>query len=339
MGVPPVPGHLHGRDAHATSVSIDLNRIRQNAEAIRRQTGVPIIAVVKADAYGLGAGPVAETIGDLVEAFYVFDAAEAVQARLWEITGRRTIALNSDWTDPSEFLSHHIQPVVWSVERATRLRSARPVLSVDTGQQRFSVGPDLADRVRHAGDCTEVMTHAINIAQVDELRSIVSTWTNRALFLHAAGSALLDQPLAWLNAVRPGLALYQGAMRVTARLVEVRDSNRPAGYTGFVLPRFGIILAGYSHGLRRGPCKVNGQLRQVIEVGMQSAFIEIGPADQKGDEVVLLGSDGGVDLSTIARAWGSSQQEVLVCLSRLGGRKYQDSKRHLSIPLYGLGWI
>jgi alanine racemase len=311
------------------TVSIDLARVRQNAEAIRRQTGVPIIAVVKADAYGLGASAVAETIGDLVEAFYVFDAAEAVRARLWEITGRRTIALNSDWNEANEFLARHIQPVVWSVDRAELLRSAKPVLSLDTGQQRFAVPADQASAVRQAGDCSEVMTHAINLAQVDEMLSVVSQWTDRTLFLHAAGSALLDQPHAWLNAVRPGLALYQGAMRVTAQLVDVRDSNRPAGYSAFLSPRFGIILAGYSHGVRRGPCLVNGQMRQIIEVGMQSAFVELGPTDRKGDEAVLLGCEAGVDLPSIARAWGASQQEVLVRLSQAGEKKYQDFRKFI----------
>ncbi|MDB5289494.1 MAG: hypothetical protein JWL69_735, partial [Phycisphaerales bacterium] len=55
------------------SVRIDLARVRRNAEEIAKQTAVPVIAVVKADAYGLGAARVAATIGDLVEAFYVFD--------------------------------------------------------------------------------------------------------------------------------------------------------------------------------------------------------------------------------------------------------------------------
>jgi alanine racemase len=310
--------------SQAITVSVDLARIRSNAEAIRLKTGVPIIAVVKADAYGLGASAVAETIGDLVEAFYVFDAAEAVQARLWEITGRRTIALNSAWNDPGDFLSCHIQPVVWSVDRAQRLRQARPIVSVDTGQQRFSAAGDIAEQVCRAGDCNEAMTHAISLDQVNELLNVVSGWPDRHLFLHAAGSALLNQPRAWLNAVRPGLALYQGAARVSAPLVEVRDSNRAAGYTGFLLPRFGIILAGYFHGIRRGPCMVNGVLRQVIEVGMQSAFVEIGPSDKPGDEVILLGADADIGLPSIAASWGTSQQEVLVRLGLAGVRAYRD---------------
>jgi alanine racemase len=303
-------------------VSIDLHRVRQNAQAILAQTGVPVIAVVKADAYGLGAAEVAKAIGDLVDAFYVFDSSEALAANLWDLAHRRTIALNSGWDDSGELLRHHIQPVVWSVNRARELRPAKPVLSIDTGQQRFSCPAGEAAAVRDAGDCREIMTHAVTLPQVDRFGEIVSPWKRDELFLHAAGSALLGEQRARFNAVRPGLALYRGAVRVTAPLVEVRDSAGPAGYTGFVVPRFGVILAGYSHGLRRGPCKVNGQIRRVIEVGMQSAFVELGPGEHRGDEVVLLGDEAEIDQACVARAWGTSQQEVLVRMTKLGTREY-----------------
>jgi alanine racemase len=304
------------------SVSINLARVRQNAEAILLQSGVPIIAVVKADAYGLGAIRVAEAIGDLVQGFYVFDVTEAVAGRFWDIAKRRTITLNSDLDDPQDYLSRHIQPVVWSVNRAAELRETNPILSVDTGQQRFACPIAETETVRAAGDCREAMTHAINQQQVDRLLEAAADWNSDDVFLHAAGSALLNEPAARLNAVRPGLALYRGAVRVTARLIDVRDSTGPAGYTGFVTPRFGVILAGYSNGLRPGPCKVNGRLQRIIEVGMQSAFVELGPGDRRGDEVTLLADEPGIEEPAVANAWRASQQEVLVRLTKLGERRY-----------------
>jgi alanine racemase len=308
--------------ANSAAVSVDLSRIRNNAEAIVRSTGVPMLAVVKADAYGLGAVEVAEAIGDLVQGFYVFDAAEAVSTRLWDIAGKRIVTLNSSWVDPDDFVSQHISPVVWSMDRARELRRARPVLSVDTGQQRFSCPVEDAASVRQAGDCREAMTHAITLPQVGRFVEVVQSWDAGEVFCHAAGSALLDEPAARLDAVRPGLALYRGAVRVTVRLVDARNSSGPAGYTGFIAPRIGVILAGYSGGLRPGPCMVNGQLRRVAEVGMQSSFIELGPEDRTGDEVVLLGSEPEISESAVARAWRSSPQEVLVRLTRLSLRNY-----------------
>jgi alanine racemase len=62
---------------------------------------------------------------------------------------------------------------------------------------------------------------------------------------------------------------------------------------------------------------VNGQIRQILEVGMQSAFVELGPTDQRGDEVFLLSEQAGLDEQTVAKAWGTSQQEVLVRMTKL----------------------
>src|SRR5438105_4238073 len=94
---------------HVT-VDVDLGRVCRNAQEVARLTGAPLIAVVKADAYGLGAKAIASALADLVGGFYVFDAAEAVRYELHALTGKRTIALLGDSDDPQDYLSHHVQP-------------------------------------------------------------------------------------------------------------------------------------------------------------------------------------------------------------------------------------
>src|ERR1700722_18021600 len=143
---------------HVT-VAADLDPFWGNVGAFRRKAGVPIIAVVKADAYGVGAIAVAQAIKHLVEGFYVLHAAEAVAANLKE-TGKRTIAMLAPSDDPADYLSSRIHPVVWSVEHASALRKAQPVLSIDTGQQRFACPADQAEAVLATGACGEAITHA-----------------------------------------------------------------------------------------------------------------------------------------------------------------------------------
>ncbi len=301
------------------NVHVNLPRIRANVEAIRARTGKPVIAVVKADAYGLGARIVAQFIADLVEAFYVFDFAEAVSYRLDE-TNRPTLALMGTSDDPEDYLARKVRPIVWTMERALALRAARPVLSVDTGQQRFGCAPEDVDAVKRAGKCDEAMTHASTLAQAQVLHDLLA---NRAR-LHAAGTALLDEPAAWFDAVRPGLAMYRGAVRVSAALVDARDTRGPTGYSGFVSPtgRHGVILAGYSNGLRPGPCLVNGERRSVLEVGMQSAFVELGAHDKIDDDVTLLGDTLTED--DVATAWGTSPHHALLQLASSGDRIYRE---------------
>jgi alanine racemase len=298
------------RSNSGISASVDLAVVRQNIQAIAARVQVPIIAVVKSDGYGLGARHIAETIGDLIEKFCVFQLHEAMNASLWEIAHKPVLVLGPDFdATASDYLAAHAHPAVWDSVRASNLRATNPVLCVDTGMQRFACPAAEIDSVIAAGGITEAFTHAANLNHVQKLKDITR---GRNLRLHAAASALLDEPEACLDAVRPGLALYRGAARISARLVEAKDSNGPIGYRGFSTQRFGVILCGYSNGLRIGPCSVNGMRRQVLEVGMQSAYVEIGPNDRVGDEVILLGD--GITEADLASAWQCTEHQVLVHL-------------------------
>lgn len=279
---------------------------------------MPILAVIKADAYGLGAEQVAIALSDLVDGFCMFSLAEAVAARVWENTHKPAMTLGPDpGAGAYEYLQHHVRPAVWTVERAANLKSARPVLSVDTGMQRFACPADQIDAVLAAGGCDEAYTHALRLNHVQKFLSLVG---GRGLRLHAAASALLGEPDARLDAVRPGIALYRGAARVTTHLVDVRDTHGPAGYTGFSARRHGIILAGYSNGLRPGPCMVNNRASRILEVGMQSAYVEAADGDRIGDEVVLLGD--AITEAALATAMHCSEQDALFRLAGMGERRY-----------------
>lgn len=294
-------------------VTIDLSRVRKNALDIAARVGVPVIAVIKANAYGLGAKEVVRAIADVVSGFYCFTLREAIEADT-AASGKPAICLVGDDDETVEaYKSHNVRPAVWDAERAARLRGARPVLCVDTGMQRFACPPELIDNVLRAGECDEAFTHATTIEQVEQFKYLMS---GRSLRLHAAATLLLDQPAAYLDAVRPGLALYDGAVRVEARLIEARDTRGPIGYHRLTpaTARHGVIIGGYSNGLRPGPCLVNGERRRIIECGMQSSFVELGPRDAPGDSVTLLTE--ALPLRDIATEWGCSAQQVLVSFCR-----------------------
>lgn len=300
-------------------VRIDLARVRASALAIRARAGVDVLAVVKADAYGFGAAAVVRAIDDVVDGYCFFSLAEILACDLRALTAKPAITFGPPGdADAALYRQHRVRPAVASVDDARRYRSADPILSVDTGMQRFACPPgDLRDALR-AGGCREAMTHARTPDQVQRLLELTKGETLR---LHAAGSSLLHEPAARLDAVRPGIALYAGAARVSTRLFEARDAAGPAGYSGFASPtgRHGVILCGYAKGLRPGPCLVDGCPSQILEVGMQSAFVACPPGARAGAEVVMLGE--GVTESAVAEAWGASPHVVLVQLAGAGVRK------------------
>jgi len=300
------------------TVRVDLERIRANVCDIAQRTGTPILAVIKAQAYGLGAAQVARAIAPLVGGFCVFQLQEAIEIDLHRLTGKRAIALGPPVTmDPQEFARHGVTPSVSTIEQAVLLRAAHPAICVDTGMQRFGCPPENLDAVIRACDAKEAFTHGTRVEHAIKLKALLG---NRGMRLHAAATSLLDCPEAFLDAVRPGWALYRGAVRVMTTLVEVHDSKGTAGYTGFDVPRFGVILMGYSHGLRPGTCTVNGTRRKVIEVGMQSAFVECDARDRVGDPVALL--DDIADEKAISEVWGTSPQEAMFQLCRAGRHEY-----------------
>ncbi len=300
------------------TVIVNLARVRENALAIMQRTGVDLIGVVKADAYGLGAVAIADAIGDLVSGWYVLHPMEAVAARLWDVSGKPTLAAVPLEEDSVELLqSNGIRPGVWTLEQAICYRAAGPVLSVDTGMQRFAAGEADVEAILKFMPIDEAFTHAIRPEQVQLLRDRTA---GRVPKLHAAGTALIGDASCHLNAVRPGFSMYGDAVRVSIPLVDARESTGPAGYTGFSSPRHGVVLAGYSHGLRCGPCLVNGRPQRVLEVGMQTSFVSLDAGDATGDEVVLLGD--GLLPRAVAEAWKTSPHEVLLRLAGLGDRSY-----------------
>lgn len=302
-------------------VRIDLDRVRHNAMDIGARTKVDVLAVIKADAYGLGAAHVADALRDIAAGFCLFSLDEARTLDLRRIGGKRNITIGPPAPDATaeDYLAAGVAPAVSTVADAQRLLAAHPVLCVDTGMQRFACPPHQVRAVLTAGAIDEAFTHATRAEHANQLRDLVGRSVNR---LHAAGSSLLHEPGACLDAVRPGLALYRGAVRVTTRLVEARRSTGPVGYTGWESETgfHGVIPAGYSNGLRPGPVIINGRIQNITEIGMQSAYVTIEAEDRAGDEVLLLGDDVGEQ--EVAAASHTSAHQVLVRMTALGVRRW-----------------
>lgn len=293
-------------------VQVNLDVVRQNAEQIRRRTGVGLIAVIKADAYGLGASRVADALASVADEFGYFTLAEAREV------GKPGLITGPAEHEPAEYDELRVRPTIMSAAEAERYARIPVALSVDTGMQRFGCDPAEMDSILQRGNVADVYTHAGAPANVQRLKALV----NKRYRMHAACTALLADPAAWLDAVRPGVGLYRGAMRVSTRLVNVRDTNGPAGYTGFAAPRIGIILAGYSNRLASAIVLINGRRQRLIEIGMNSAYVSTDARDREGDEVVLLGDE--LTESEVAASLNVREHEVLCRYGSCGVRHYSN---------------
>jgi alanine racemase len=134
---------------------INLDAFRSNYDHICQKAGRPVMAIIKADAYGHGAVKVAEALRSKCPFFGVSSVAEALELRQ---SGIETPILMLGHTLPGLFchvVANDIRPAIFTYEDAEALsheavkqgKTAKLHLVVDTGMSRigFQVSEESAD--------------------------------------------------------------------------------------------------------------------------------------------------------------------------------------------------
>ena len=254
-----------------TVAEIDLGAVQRNLARLRQLVGpgVRLFGVVKADAYGHGAVPVARALEPLCNALAVSLVEEGLELRAAGIRAPILVLGAYYNRHQDEVLAERLTPVIYDegeLEKfaAAAARRGRPAdvhVKVDTGMSRLGVAPaDLAamlerlaelPSLRLAGICThfasadlaDARTTEAALAQFGQGLERAGQLGFRGLINHAANSAASVRfPSARFDAVRPGLALYgampselvalpglEGALALRTRVMAVRDVAVGAG--------------------------------------------------------------------------------------------------------------
>ena len=223
-------------DFDSTRVVVDMDALASNMDAIREKAGVPVMAVVKADAYGHGAVQVARLLQDKCAFFCVSSILEAMELRQAGLT-KPILLLGYTPADAyPTAIREGIRPTIFRLEDALALSRAaqeaelpaRFHFAVDTGMSRigFQVTQEDADR------CAE-------IASLPGLYA-------EGLFSHFATADCADLTRAKKQAER--FAEFDGMLRRRGVKVPIRHLNNSAGLMNFATPyemvRSGIITYG-----------------------------------------------------------------------------------------------
>lgn len=224
------------RRAHRVAggiLTIDLGAVAANYRLLRERAAPAMCAaVVKADAYGLGAAHVAPTLyGAGCRLFFVAQLEEGVSLRR-HLPPDATIAVlngNLPGTEP-DFAEHHLVPVLNSMEQvAAWLRfcgqGGRPypaMLQVDTGMARFGLSDFEAEGLARDADargrldlravishlaCADEPENTANAKQLSAFRRVRELFPDVPASL-AASSGIFLGPGYHFDIVRPGAALY-----------------------------------------------------------------------------------------------------------------------------------
>jgi alanine racemase len=132
-----------------TYVKIDLDQIDRNYGAVQEKAGVPVMAVIKADAYGHGAVRIAKLLAGKCTFFGVSSILEALELRQAGIRESILILGKTPISAFADAICKDIRLTIFCYEDALALsntavemgKSARIHLAVDTGMGRIGFQP------------------------------------------------------------------------------------------------------------------------------------------------------------------------------------------------------
>jgi alanine racemase len=212
-------------------IEVDLGALVRNGAAIAARAGVPILPMVKADGYGLGAVPVARALERLDPWGYgVATTDEGAELRAAGIAGRILVFTPMLGADIAQARDARLTPLLGSramiAAWVAATANAAWHLAIDTGMGRSGVRWNAVDQLRDvlrvsppAGACTHFHSadrdDGTRQVQLDRFAAAMDAVPVRPPILHTENSAAierLDRPSAW-TFVRPGVFLYGVASR------------------------------------------------------------------------------------------------------------------------------
>ncbi len=352
-------------------LEIDADALAHNARTVALLAGGrPIIAVVKNNAYGLGletAGPILDRLPE-IQSFAVVRADEALTLRRAGVRKAILLMGPASEDDLMELAPHdvihslHLANALETFARvAERLRHpVRVQVYVDTGMHRMGIPHTAAipsiqtlaatNAVRIEGAFTELVEDPdFDREQARRLRTLQSDARAKGVVigpLHAASSDAVMHGTsdAFLDAVRPGLALYGGyvsdramargelrpSFSLKARVIRVDHVAAGEGVSyhrrwSTDRPAWTATLAvghvdGYPSGATKG-CEVlvRGRLFPVIgTVSASHTVIHLGEtqAADVGDEATLVGREhAALHPNEVAKRAGWSEYNMFMHLS------------------------
>ncbi|MDB5525541.1 MAG: alr [Rhizobium sp.] len=266
-------------------LTVDLGAVVENWRMLCKLSArARTAAVVKADAYGLGAAEVGQALAAAgCQDFFVATPDEGARLRN-ALPDARIFILTGIWPGMEErIFANRLIPVIGSLEQLAYFRScgqsAAYALYVDTGMNRLGLTVAEAASLSHEPRkqpvlvlshlaCPDDPHHPMNHRQLESFQTVSQLFKGVESSLSSSAGIFLG-PDYHFNLNRPGIALYGGEavtgvpnpMRPTAtaeaRILQIRDVRKGDAASYGATHRFdrdsrvAIVGAGYADGWRR----------------------------------------------------------------------------------------
>ena len=320
-------------------VEVDLGALRRNGAALANRARVPLLAVIKADGYGLGAVRVAGALEPLAPwGFGVATVAEGVELRAAGVS-RPILVLSPVLPDEyGAIRSAELRPSLGSaaaIAEWTRSGGGPWHLSIDTGMNRAGISwteveslRETLGRVQPEGAYTHFHSADANDDSVSEqlrrFRCALESLPTRPKYLHAENSPALERggTSPW-DLARPGVFLYgvgggdgatmspEPVAHLRARVIDVRTVHDGdtvsygATWRARGTHRIATLGVGYADGYRRalsnrGVVLLNGTRVAVAGiVTMDMTMIDVTDVPCEVGDVATLLGRDGDDVLSV----------------------------------------
>jgi len=319
--------------------------LRENVERIHSFSGKRIIAVVKSDAYGVGARWIVPLLVDLdpIDSFAVACVEEGVMLREMGVT-KDIILLGGVLPEELKAVKEYgLTPVVSDPEHLKIIgkEDIRFHVKYDTGMGRLGFVEEFVDDPRITGVMSHLSTpwdKEFSLYQIEAFRRIVERYRGRDIKVHIESSAGLVYRAPFATHVRVGLALYgerplrdypielEPVISLSARVLSVKEvpPNFPISYGRTYVTkkrtRIGVVAFGYADGLmkslsNRGYLMFKGNKLPILgNITMDMTVVEVGDLDVKpGDWLSIV--DRNRTFGDLAREAGTIPYELMCNLS------------------------
>jgi len=271
-----------------TILEIDLGAVAANWRLLAQKAApAACAAVVKANAYGLGAAPVAKALAAAgCRLFFVATLDEAIALRAALGREPEIAAFNGPLAGTAaDFVQHRLIPVLnepGQIEAWKSQTNAPAILHIDTGMSRLGLSARefaaLADTLPKCGiawravishlACADMPDHALNERQRARFVAAVQRMPGIPASLAASSGIFLGAPYHF-DFVRPGAAIYginpqpggpnpmRQTVRLSGKILQVREIDRgeSVGYgAAHVMQtpgRVATVAVGYADGWLR----------------------------------------------------------------------------------------
>ena len=303
-------GAMESSDFQAARLLVRLPAIVANYHSFRAAGSAAVGAVVKADAYGLGADAIAPALADAgCDSFFVARLEEGVRLRAVLPKARIFVFDGAPAGSVPALMSHRLIPCLnsltdvaaWSAAASAARTTLDAAVHVDTGMSRLGLSPEelailaAEHRARLAGlnlvlvlshlACSDTGSDPMNPMQLSKFQQALAMLPPASASLAASHGTFLG-PEYHFDLLRPGVALYganptpgrtnpmQTAAVLTGKVLQLRriDSGDPVGYAATFHAQRSSMLATIALGYADGvPRALSG--KGVAAIGGQRAPI------------------------------------------------------------------